>query len=112
MKVENLPKRLMAATNPGMKVGEPTATTSMLNGPSCGAAAGRSTWVTPTLRAYMSVIRGYLTWNAKAYTTMKTAVKMEANPIQVKMASLPRVRMLATKIVQMAATRVQTTVQT
>lgn len=42
---------------------------------------------------------------------MKTAVNMEAKPIQVKMASFPSVRILAASAVQIAATMVQTTVQ-
>lgn len=43
---------------------------------------------------------------------MKTAVKIDANPIQVRMASLPSVRILATRAVQTAAITVQATVQT
>lgn len=43
---------------------------------------------------------------------MNTAVKMDANPIHVKMASFPNVRMLENSAVQMAAIKVQTTVQT
>ena len=46
------------------------------------------------------------------YTTMKTAVKMEAKPIQVRMASFPSVWMLASSAVHAAATNVQTTMQT
>jgi hypothetical protein len=42
----------------------------------------------------------------------KTAVNSEAKPIQVKMVSFPKVWMLARRAVQIAATRVQTTVQT
>lgn len=45
------------------------------------------------------------------YTTTKTAVKIHPKPIQVKMANLPSVRILATNAVQRAATIVQTTVQ-
>lgn len=43
---------------------------------------------------------------------MKTAVKMEANPIHVRIASFPSVRMLAANAVSSAAISVQTTVQT
>ena len=43
---------------------------------------------------------------------MKTAVKMDAKPIQVKMANLPSVRMLAANAVHRAAIMVHTTVQT
>lgn len=39
---------------------------------------------------------------------MNTATKMEANPIHVKIASFPSVRMLAASAVQMAAMKVQT----
>ena len=45
------------------------------------------------------------------HTTINTAVKMDANPIQVKIASLPRVRILAMRAVQIAATKVHTIVQ-
>ena len=46
------------------------------------------------------------------YTTMNTAVKMEAKPIHVRMASFPRVWILASSAVHAAATKVQTTMQT
>lgn len=46
------------------------------------------------------------------YTTIKTAVKMEAKPIHVRMASLPRVWILASSAVHAAATNVHTTMQT
>jgi hypothetical protein len=50
--------------------------------------------------------------NAVAYTTMKTAVNIEAKPIQVKIASLPSVWMLANTAVQIAAIMVQATMHT
>lgn len=43
---------------------------------------------------------------------MKTAVNMEAKPIQVRIASLPSVLILAINAVQTAAMTVQATVQT
>lgn len=52
------------ATIPAAKLGWAIAEKPSSKGPSCGAAAGRSTWVTAT-------------------TTMKTAMKTEAKPAQV-----------------------------
>lgn len=46
------------------------------------------------------------------HTTMKTAVKMHPKPTQVRIASFPRVRILETTAVQIAATRVHTTAHT
>lgn len=48
----------------------------------------------------------------ETYTTINTAVKIDAKPIQVRMASFPSVRILAASAVRMAATKVQTTVHT
>ena len=47
--VGDIQNRLRAATRPATKPGLPTATTPKSYGPVRGAAAGRSTTVTPTL---------------------------------------------------------------
>ena len=45
----NIQNKFKAATSPATNPGLPTATTPRSNGPDCGAAAGLSTVVTPTL---------------------------------------------------------------
>lgn len=109
----NLQNRLRAATRPATKPGLPTAMTPRSYGPVGGAAAGRSTTVTPTLQVESSCQPPESVWpgGRSTYTTMKTAVNMLAKPIHVNIANFPSVRMLARIPVAMAATSVQTMVQ-
>lgn len=49
---------------------------------------------------------------AESYTTMNTAVNIEANPIHARIDNLPSVGILEISAVHVAATRVQTMLQT
>lgn len=55
MMIESSPKRLIAAVKPATNPGVPTEITPRSYGPVCGAAAGLSTCVTPTLKDIISI---------------------------------------------------------